>query len=211
MKEKNESSLGTTPEWLRPLLKAKYFKSCRDHRGKADLNKNSECNFFCLDCISAPICSYCLIHHTQHRILRIRRSWYHNVVRFNEVEKHIDISGVQHYVNNNSKIVFLNPRPLSRPMCKGVVCEICARSLLDSFRFCSLGCKLEGMKRVDQKLTFTFGIKNNRDAERKKQCKNRSIDNISSDGCNHCGENGVKDTPSIYSHRRKGIPHRAPF
>lgn len=226
------------PCWLKPMLKANYFIPCEFH---GDSNK-SECNMFCLDCMGNAICSYCLLHHKDHRVLQIRRSSYHNVVRVNEIQKHIDISSVQTYIINSAKIVFLNERPQPRPG-KGVTntCEICCRSLLDSFRFCSLGCKLGGMKRGDPELTFTLRVtKHNRDTYhgsesdesstpkkiRKSYAFNRLMDElaISSDR-RHNNEamdeeeegihNMTPTTPPIFNHRnssrRKGIPHRAPF
>ncbi|CAD5180494.1 unnamed protein product [Musa acuminata subsp. malaccensis] len=215
----------TGPPWLRPLLKASFFVPCQFH---GDSNK-SECNLYCLDCMGNALCSYCLPGHKDHDVVQIRRSSYHNVIRVSEVSKFIDISCIQTYIINSAKIVFLNERPQSRPG-KGVTnaCEICSRNLLDSFRFCSIGCKLEGM-RTDPELTFTLHPKPRREPMhgsesdesstgrklRKTSGISRSITQLPAAKWGNEGSSISSGTPPIVisyrTSRRKGVPHRAPF
>ncbi|CAD6245609.1 unnamed protein product [Miscanthus lutarioriparius] len=138
------------PDWLEALLATRFFLACAAHPA----SPRNECNMFCLDCRGAPppaFCYYCRGHrHSSHRVIQIRRSSYHDVVRVSEVEDVLDISGVQTYVINSARVLFLNERP--QPRGAGAAagkaaaspynCEICGRALLDPFRFCSLGCKV---------------------------------------------------------------------
>ncbi|CAN1252829.1 Protein RGF1 INDUCIBLE TRANSCRIPTION FACTOR 1 [Linum perenne] len=141
------------PVWLDSLLTTKFFSSCPHHKDGA----RTECNMFCLDCRGAAgaFCFYCRnANHGDHSVIQIRKSSYHNVVRVSEVEHMLDMGGVQTYVINSAKVVFLNERPQIKSGGAGGSgsgggstkasgsCEICGRSLLDSCRFCSLGCKL---------------------------------------------------------------------
>lgn len=132
-----ESEMG--PLWLMPMLKGSYFFTCSHHGD----SKKSECNMFCLDCMGDAFCQNCLpLHNVDHRILQIRKSLHHNALRVEEIQRHLDISGIQTYTINSARIVFLNARPQPKSKRGTHVCEFCHRSLLRSSRFCSLGCKL---------------------------------------------------------------------
>lgn len=56
-----------TPPWLLPMLRANYFVTCSIHTESS----KSECNLFCLDCSGNAFCSYCLVHHRDHRVVQV--------------------------------------------------------------------------------------------------------------------------------------------
>jgi PLATZ transcription factor len=71
------------------------------------------------------------------------------VVRVSEVEGLIDVKGLHTYVINSAKVFFLNERPqpkgigaaAGKAAASPYFCDVCSRSLLYEFRFCSIGCK----------------------------------------------------------------------
>ncbi|KAL8138658.1 hypothetical protein V2J09_004659, partial [Rumex salicifolius] len=202
------------PPWLKPLLNEKFFGQCPLH---VDSHK-SECNLFCLDCVNGAFCSLCLAEHKDHNYIQIRRSSYHDVIRVNEIQKMMDISGIQTYIINSAKVVFLNERPQPRPG-KGVTftCEVCDRSLVDSFRFCSLGCKVAGTtkgfhKKLKRKLHLTTAetedsySSNSNSSSHGRQLKHNNLMGLSPST-----PPPTASTVDRAHKRRKGIPHRAPL
>ncbi|XP_022152928.1 uncharacterized protein LOC111020539 [Momordica charantia] len=200
------------PPWLESLLSTGFFFLCPSHKDAP----RSECNMFCLDCPHGSFCFYCRSnHHHDHHVIQIRRSSYHDVVRVAEIEKVLDISEVQTYVINSARVLFLNERPqpknsASKGSSQSHVCEICARSLLDPFRFCSLGCKVVGIKNNGDSNFYPRGENNEEVLGRRLGSKEEEEELLER----------RKQEAEIYHHthpshsnsrRRKGIPHRAPF
>ncbi|KAM5584306.1 protein RGF1 INDUCIBLE TRANSCRIPTION FACTOR 1 [Rosa sericea] len=211
------------PSWLESLLSTAFFSICPAHRDAP----RSECNMYCLDCHNGAFCFYCRSsRHKDHQVIQIRRSSYHDVVRVNEIQKVLDITGVQTYVINSARVLFLNERPQPKTSVKGSshICEICGRSLLDPFRFCSLGCKLVGLKKNgDASFIFSTGEENeegrregiairlpSKEGDHQEQFRSEAtMQHLQQE------QDMYQSTPPppqySRSRRRKGIPHRAPL
>ncbi|WOL12273.1 hypothetical protein Cni_G21039 [Canna indica] len=130
---------GGMPGWLGGLVEESFFVGCEAHESR----RKNEKNIFCLGCCTS-ICPHCAPAHPSHPLLQVRRYVYNDVVRLDDLEKLIDCSYVQPYTINSAKVIFLKPRPQSRPS-KGSanICLTCDRILQEPFHFCSLSCKVD--------------------------------------------------------------------
>uniref|UniRef100_A0A0D9YMZ4 B box-type domain-containing protein n=1 Tax=Oryza glumipatula TaxID=40148 RepID=A0A0D9YMZ4_9ORYZ len=127
------------PGWVGGLVEESFFVGCPAHESR----KKNEKNIFCLACCTS-ICPHCAPSHRHHPLLQVRRYVYNDVVRLGDLEKLIECSYVQPYTINSAKVIFLKPRPQSRPFKgSGNVCLTCDRILQEPFHFCSLSCKVD--------------------------------------------------------------------
>ncbi|KAJ6395282.1 hypothetical protein OIU77_020529 [Salix suchowensis] len=128
-------------------------------------------------------------------------------------KRFLDITGVQTYVINSARVLFLNERPQPKSSTsKGVphLCEICGRSLLDPFRFCSLGCKLARIKNNGD-ATCNLGSKDDEVGEmREGRLPSKEEEELRERGQQEMYTSTLTP-PNSNSRRRKGTPHRAPF
>jgi len=79
------------PRWLEAFLRKIFFNSCSTH----PFRKN-ELNKYCINC-NLSVCQYCIASgpHRHHKILKIYRHVYKDVVSLATMEKYIDTSQIQ--------------------------------------------------------------------------------------------------------------------
>lgn len=210
--DQEEKEQQIRPAWLKPLLETTFFMHCKIH---GDSSKTSECNMYCLDCMRGALCSSCVAQHRHHQVIQIRRSSYHDVIRVSEIQKVLDITGVQTYIINSTRVVFLNERPQPKPG-KGVTntCQTCDRTLLDTYSFCSLGCKIAGTK-LKREIEASKQRKIQQQGNTIESKKTPSILQHDNAVKLHYNMSPPTRPPTIVNHtttkRRKGIPRRAPL
>ncbi|WOK94740.1 hypothetical protein Cni_G03445 [Canna indica] len=215
------------PGWLRRLVEESFFVGCALHQSR----KKNDKNIFCLDCC-ASVCPHCAPSHSHHPLLQVRRYVYNDVVRLDDLEKLIDCSYVQPYTINSAKVVFLKPRPQSRPFKgSGNICLTCDRILQEPFHFCSLSCKVDHVVSQGEDLSNILFRFNESDLAFS------HFENLRMDGPDLLDDGGMQEDnistsstggatrlkkkksgggffPKIVlslSSRRKGAPHRSPL
>eukprot|EP00955_Chlamydomonas_euryale_P110936 366029-Chlamydomonas_euryale.AAC.8 len=80
---------------------------------------------------------------------QIRRYVYCDVVRAMDINQHVDVTGVQAYIINQAKVVFLNPRPQAKlgNAAESDCCRTCSRTLREGFSYCCVACKVNALQR----------------------------------------------------------------
>ncbi|OAY25301.1 hypothetical protein MANES_17G083200v8 [Manihot esculenta] len=135
------------PKWLIVMLKTRFFNTCMAHHGF----KKNEMDRFCIDCHSA-FCQNCLPSHTPHKHVKIRRYIYSDVIKRQDLCKLFNCSGIQTYLTNKAKVLFLKQRnqhrqrDQQRHVFKGYRCAVCERRLQDNNSlYCSIACKVSAI------------------------------------------------------------------
>ncbi|KAJ8466111.1 hypothetical protein OPV22_028663 [Ensete ventricosum] len=227
---------GGMPGWLGGLVEESFFVGCEAHESR----RKNEKNIFCLGCCTS-ICTHCAPAHRSHPLLQVRRYVYNDVVRLDDLEKLVDCCFVQPYTINSAKVVFLKPRPQSRPSKgSGNICLTCDRILQEPFHFCSLSCKVDHVLLRGEDLSsilfrfedsdFAFSrfeslqvdeddgpIAANATLEQPAQSKEERLPPSHGGGGSGSGSSGTRKSrffPQIVlslNNRRKGAPHRSPL
>jgi hypothetical protein len=153
--------------------------------------------------------------------VQVRRSSYHDVVKVCDITRLADTSGIQSYVINGSKVLFLRRRPQPRPP-KGAVgasqCVVCSRHLQDISLYCSLQCKLDsqaGVKNVSLRSMAPYkGVTTMADSRSSGSGSGPETPShlMALRTLQDLGSDSDSATDSLFQQkRRKGLPRRAPM
>lgn len=143
---------------------------------------------------------------------QVRRSSYHDVVKVADMARLADISGIQSYVINGSKVLFLRRRPQPRPP-KGAIgaslCTICSRHLQDVSLYCSIQCKLDsqaGVKHVSLRtLATTIPSTQTQLQQQQHMHANAHMHNSNNTSQTDSGSSATRVSPSTPSHAVLGM------
>ncbi|XP_002533470.3 protein RGF1 INDUCIBLE TRANSCRIPTION FACTOR 1 [Ricinus communis] len=142
------------PEWIEEFLKRTFFESCTTH----PIRRN-ETNRYCINC-NLSACQYCMSSatHRHHKILKIYRHVYKDVVSLGAMDKYIDCSQIQPYKCNKRLVISLNPLPHCGPLLNTGVCDVCKRRLAEPehYSYCSISCKVRAFGRKSSDLDPPF-------------------------------------------------------
>ncbi|KAL5125303.1 Uncharacterized protein HKD37_02G005542 [Glycine soja] len=186
------------PRWLEAFLKKTFFDSCPSHPFR-----RNELNKYCINC-NLSVCQYCvtLPPHRHHKILKIYRHVYKDVVSLTTMEKYIDTSQIQPYKCNKRLVISLNPLPHSGSTTNNEAsCNICNRKLTepDLYRYCSISCKVKAvLSKLDDSVPPFISIQTP----------------LPPPPPLPPSQEKQEETPEphkLRERKRKGIPHRAPF
>ncbi|GMI65984.1 ABA-INDUCED expression 1 [Hibiscus trionum] len=130
-----EEQIKLKPNWLMPLVDS----PCETHASKYV--------FFCLDCMGSVLCEECLRskEHPSHQILQVYKASHQVVIKTNGLHKLMDISCIQPYINNDTKVLYINQRRQKDAQPNSIIkCQTCGWQLLPgaASRFCSIECKI---------------------------------------------------------------------
>ncbi|CAH1431458.1 unnamed protein product [Lactuca virosa] len=190
------------PPWVLVMINIQY-NGCMIHSNA----KDNKLDRFCIDC-GASFCNKCSSNHHGHKSIKIRRYVYHDVINRPDAQKHFDCSGIQGYVTNRAKVLFLKQRRDDQQPVKeqhqntrSHNCIICKRSLPDS-RYCSIQCKVSAMYNTGN--MEEAGVDKNVSRKKGEESEKNLYDAMEAQA-------PTKLMPSKRKRLRKGFPHKAPL
>ncbi|GLT57671.1 hypothetical protein SLA2020_306280 [Shorea laevis] len=172
-------------EWVEAFLQRSFFDCCSDH----PIRRNEK-NRYCINC-DMSACQYCITSgiHRHHKILKIYRHVYKDVVSLAAMDRYIDCAAIQPYKCNKRLVIALNPLPHCGTMSNvDASCYVCNRRLAEPhlYRYCSISCKVIAFERKSNELSPPFLSIQSPTKDKEKQAEQPK-------------------------NKRKGNPRRAPF